>query len=229
MINKHRLTGLKGITTLFLFLTLSVSSYPLLMNNESNEGFCEPCEGSGASATAVTGSSAIRSYIVQGAGYFLDSYSSALEFMHKFELGEINGINYEELSVILDKAIEGMTNANATYTALKQLADNTPYNMAVIDALKDFNYDGFRRSNGLREDAFNRVKKFLEKGDIRGIYGENVTDTANILNLLTRIKARVDAGQFPILSDVWQLNPLYSDTQLFGQYVSQVFFKVLEK
>jgi hypothetical protein len=45
----------------------------------------------------------------------------------------------------------------------------------------------------------------------------------------TRIKARVDAGQSPALSDVWQLNPLYSDTQLFGQYVSQVFYKVLEK
>jgi hypothetical protein len=64
------------------------------------------------------------------------------------------------------------------------------------------------------------VKKFLEKGDIRSIYGENVTDTANILNLLTSIKARVDAGQ---------LNPLYSGVQLFGQYVAQVFYKVLEK
>jgi hypothetical protein len=144
--------------------------------------------------------------------------------MKVVELTGNTSLNHEELDGILEKAIGAMISANESYSALKQLADNTPYNESVIDALKNFNYDGFRKDKGLRIEVFERAKKFLVKGDIRGMYGATLADTAKILFMLNQLKAQVEAGEFPSLDTVWSLNQLYGDAQLFGQYVAQVFY-----
>ncbi len=223
-----RLTVLKIMAGVFLCSILTVNSYSLWINNKSGLGFCEGCGDSAPSSTMTEGTSTIGDYIVRGAGYYIESYAGVLQFMQKVELKEQSGLNYEELKVILDKALESMANANTTYVSLQQLADNTPYNYAVIEELKDFDYDRFSKDNGFRADTFSRVKKYLGKGDIRSIYGEMVLDTGEILALLHRLKLQVDAEEFPSKEDVWKLSPMYAGTQLFGQYVSQVFYKVME-
>jgi hypothetical protein len=224
MIFKKRFDVAKVLIFICMVICVNVKGFPYLIQNETEGGFGG--EGDGATTASVSG---LEYHIVEGAGHYLASYANALLFMQKTELTETRGLNLEELKDYIDKALESMTRANSNYFSLKQLADDTPYNMAVNEALKSFDYDAFKEENGLRTDMFDLVKKYLKKGDIRGNYGEVVTRTAELREILAALKAQVDAGLFPKISDVWKLNQAYTDTFLFGQYVAQVFDRVLEE
>jgi len=165
----------------------------------------------------------IDQYIVEGAGYFLDSYSYMLQFMRKVELASNLGLNYNELSQLLDAALVNMQQARDTYKLLKETADNTPYNPAVIEALKNFNYDLYCETNGLNKEIFTGVKGYLSKGQVREIYGKLLADMGIMVNLLQAVKKNIDNNLFPPVGTVRQLNHTYSISLLFGQYVASVF------
>lgn len=196
-----------------LLLNLNLLSYWSV--NYSDSGF----NGDGES---------MSNNVAQGAGYFLDSYANTLLFMKKTELSGFYGTNYDELGKILDNAMESMKMAIEAYANLKQAADRTPYNPIVIDALKSYNYTSLQEASGLDAAVYSEVKTYLAIGDIRGVYGKMLSDTKKILSLLTTVKASIDEGQFPGLTDVWNLNQAFSRTLLFGQYVAQVFNDLLK-
>jgi hypothetical protein len=161
-------------------------------------------------------------YIVEGAGYFLDSHSSMQAFLNRVEMSDVKGVDYNELREILYNAIENMEKAREAYYNLKLKADNTPYKQVMIDKLLEFNYEGFKESNGLIPFIFERVKNYLSKGDVRGIYAEFVSNTEKILEKLYEIKISVDSDQFPDISNLWRINQVYSEYLLYGQYTSEV-------
>jgi len=143
--------------------------------------------------------------------------------MKKTELSDKQFVSNDELIDPLDNALEQMKLAYTTYVKLNQLAYNTPYNPLVIDALKNFNYDGFRAEYNLNGEIFSEVKAYLGKGDIRGVYRKVMWDTAQLIGLLNRVKEKLEAGVFLPLKEVWKLNQAYSQSLLFGQYIAQVF------
>jgi hypothetical protein len=177
--------------------------------------------GSGDGLGAPT--SPIAQYIAEGAGYFLDSYSCTLQFMTKVELASQRGMNYPELSQLLDAALVNMQQARDTYKLLKETADNTPYNPLVIEALKNFNYELYCKTNGLNKEIFTGVKGYLSSGNVTGIYGKLLADMGIMVNLLQAIKKNIDNNMFPPVGAVRQLNHIYSTSLLFGQYVAAVF------
>jgi hypothetical protein len=210
-----------SITTIFVFtffillLNTNIFSYWYLNYTELSYG------GDGESSTAMSG------LIIDGCGYFLESHANTLLFMKKIEWSGKTALAYDELKNLVDKALDNMKSANETYVNLKQAADAAPYNPAVIDALKHFDYNGFKEANSLNGDIFKEVKGYLAKGDIRGVYARILLDTENIILLLERIRDQVDAGDFPIIGDVWNLNHAYSQSLLFGQYTSQVLASII--
>ncbi len=216
-LKKHSI--LKIIAGILFIMTMSVTAFPWWYANHSGRGF----DGDGESSISL------EDYVIEGAGYFLDSYANTLVFMKKTELSGREGMDYQESALLLDRALKSMEQANNTYIHLKELADGTPYNPGVIDALKRFDYDAFRETNGLdiHDRIFARVMEHLGKGDIRSIYGDIIVDTGNILNLLKRVKEQVDAGLFPSSADVWKLQRTYSDSLRFGQCVARVFEIIL--
>ncbi len=200
----------------FLILFLSTNIFSLWYLNYSDIAY----GGDGESSPAMSG------LIIDGCGYFLESYANTLLFMKKIEWSGKTALDYDELKNILEKAMDNMKSANETYVNLKQAADAAPYNPAVILALKNFDYDGFKEANSLNGDVFNQVKGYLVKGDIRGVYARILLDTENLIILLERIKVQVDTGDFPVIGDVWNLNHAYSQSLLFGQYLSRVFYRL---
>jgi hypothetical protein len=203
------------ITALTMFSTYSFSIwYANGSENVYNNG-------SGYGLGAPT--SPIAQYIAEGAGYFLDSYSCTLQFMTKVELASQRGMNYPELSQLLDAAIINMEQARYTYKLLKETADNTPYNPVVIEALKNFNYDLYCKTNGLNKEIFTGVKSYLNSGRVTGIYGKLLSDMGIMVNLLQSVKKNIDNNLFPPVGIVRQLNHIYSTSLLFGQYVAGVF------
>ena len=203
------------MTALMIFNTYSFSWW---LSNGSENSYNN---GSGDGLGAPT--SPIAQYIAEGAGYFLDSYSCTLQFMTKVELSSQRGLNYPELSQLLDAAIINMEQARYTYKLLKETADNTPYNPAVIEALKNFNYDLYCKTNGLNKEIFTGVKSYLSSGRVTGIYGKLLADMNTMIYLLKLIKKTIDNNLFPPVKVVRKLNYIYSNSLLFGQYVAGVF------
>ena len=218
------MSSLKKVTILRIFLVMillaifSTYSFSWWYANGTEGAYNN---GSGDGLGAPT--SPIAQYIAEGAGYFLDSYSCTLQFMTKVELSSQRGLNYPELSQLLDAAIINMEQARYTYKLLKETADNTPYNPAVIESLKNFNYDLYCKTNGLNKEIFTGVKGYLSKGNVTGIYWKLLEDMGIMVNLLQELKKNIDNNLFPPVGTVRQLNHTYSTSLLFGQYVAGVF------
>lgn len=172
--------------------------------------------------------SAIHYCAIVGSGYFLKSYSAILDFLNKIEVGELYGYNYNELQEIIDNAINDMENARTIYIDLIQIADNTPYNLDVIKELQLFNYRGLCKDNGLISEIFWNVRKYLKKGDVRGIYHKLLQDTENILTILNDIETALYIFELPEVCALWDLNHESSKCLAFGQYTSMVFYYIMQ-
>jgi hypothetical protein len=208
-----------GVLILILFNSIT---YSRIVGNWAECGFGE-CGAESKSLTSFT----IRIYIIEGAGYFLNSHSGIQAFLNRVELSELNGIDFNEMREILYKAIEDMEKAKASYYNLKQVADKTPYNPIMINFLLDFDYDGFQKEKGLNLTIFETVRNYLSKGDIRGIFSTFLTNNESILEQLYTIKELLDADKLPEISILWRLNQSYTDNQFFGQYTSEIFHEIL--
>ena len=219
MLKNNKKLALKLSVFLFVIMGINMMSFGLIMGNRGDCAFGGGGEKGGS----------IKSYIIEGAGYFLNSYSDSLLFLNKIEMSETNGVDYNEIRGILYSAIENMENAKDAYSNLKQAADNTPYNQAMIDQLLSFDYTGFQSEKGMNESIFKTVESYLSKGDVRGFFTLLLSNSEQILTRLYTIKESVDTDTFPGLSNLWRVNQVFSETLFFGQYGSEVFFEIIGK
>ncbi|NIM17290.1 MAG: hypothetical protein GTO45_35250 [Candidatus Aminicenantes bacterium] len=217
MIYQQKHISLK-IFCLIIIMTMGVILFPRVVANYTDGAY----DNSGEKSLSI------KTYIVESGGYILKGYSDIFLFLNKIEMSELNGTNYSELHEILVKAIENMTMAKKAYEQLITTAGTSAYNPDVINRLITFDYEGFQKEKGLIVDVFSKVKKYLEKGDVRGIYANLLADNEDILKKLSELEATVEAGNFPPVANLWRLNQQCSKTILFGQYASEVLNRILE-
>jgi hypothetical protein len=168
----------------------------------------------------------LDNYIIDGAGYFLEAYSNTLLLMKKIEWNSKESLKTDEVKLLVEKALKNMELAREAYANLTRTADNTPYNPGVIEKLKDFDYDAFQKDNGLNPRVFSAVKSYLVNGEIRKIYYDFSSTIEEIIGLVKQVKRQIDAGNFTPVKEIWKLNGLFSESLLFGQYVSQVLYDI---
>jgi hypothetical protein len=96
----------------------------------------------------------------------------------------------------------------------------------MMEKLKTFDYDGFSEGKGLNAVIFKDMENYLKAGNLRGLHSRALSDTMHILAMLYRLKPGIDAGQFPVLEDLWRLNQAFAEAHLLGQYTSEVFDRV---
>ena len=216
---------------IILFITIAfmaTMSSGLVVGNESDGGYDEdppPPPVSGETSRSKCTSS-IRHYVIEGGGYYTKANSYMMLLLNRVEMSELSGLNYSEFHYILYKTILNIEYAELTYGNLCRRAEITPYNQAVIETLKNFDYTGFMEKNGLNPYIFGKVESFLSKGDITGFYKQLHADVNAILNRLYKLRETLYAGDFPDISLLWRLNQDFSKSILFGQYVAQVFFEI---
>lgn len=206
----------KVLLVVLAVLFFCAQGFSLVIVNSSESSFQED-------------SSAVKDLVIEGAGYFLQSHSELLLFANKIELAEIQGADYSELQQIIAAAITNMESAVNRYQLLTQTADSAAYDQGMIDTLLAFDYASFRDARALNSVIFADVEAFLSSGDVRGVYHRLLSDTQGILVILQRLKALVDTGVFPEISDLWQANRAYSQTLLFGQFTAEIFCSLVGK
>ncbi len=206
--------------SVFMIMLFTGNIFAIYYVNRSCEAYntCAPAPGATSSISPSMGQ-----LIIEGAGYFLASHADMKTFLNRIELSEMNGVNYLEIQGILNSGIANMENASATFKNLILLAKETPYNHAVINKLRKFNYRGFMKKNNLVGDVFIKVRGFLAKGNVTGAYIKLQASKDEMIAQLYVIKAAVDSNIFPDTNLLYRVNQAYIETMLFGQYVAQVF------
>lgn len=210
-------TTLKVVLGVFLItLFLDIQSFGLIMGNRGGAPYDEP----------IGKNQNIESYIIDGAGYFLGSNADFFLFLNKIEMSDLNGVDYNELRTILNRAIENMEKAKSIYTSLVQTASNTTYRQSFIDGLKAFDYTGYQKKCNLNGVMFKEVKAYLYKGNVTGVFARIHGRTGKILDSLYAVKKYIDADTFPVIPNLWRINQTYGETLLFGQYAAEVFSNI---
>jgi len=208
---KFALTVFIGV---FLTSVISMNLFPVICANGSGDGFIAGKSGP------------IETYVIEGAGNFLNAQSHILLFLNKVEMADLKGTNYSELQVILNDAIYYMKEAGLSYDNLIKTAETTPYNLDVIKKLASFDYDGFATEKNLNPVVFKRVQNFLGAGDIIGAYKIINAKFSKIINLLDGLQKVTALNQTPESTALWTLNQECSHTLLFGQYIAEVFYEL---
>lgn len=215
-ISKKLLIGISA--SLIVLFIISNFSYSRIMGNYGENSFSNPDDES----------TPLNVHIVNGAGFFLNSYADTLLFLNRIELADTYGIDYNEIEGLVNAAIENMQRAKEAYSNLKQAAERTPYNPVMITKLRSFDYSEFQQANGFNPFVFERVGYYLGKGDVRGFYGHLLSASVDMLRRLDTIKSSIAAARLPEIENLWRINQVFSHTILFGQYGSSIFKNVLD-
>jgi hypothetical protein len=157
----------------------------------------------------------LDNYVIDGAGYFLEAYSNTLLLMKKIEWSSKEGLKTDELNLLVENALENIESAREAYANFIRIANDTPYNTAILEKLKSFDYDTFQKENELNPEVFSSVKSYLANGEISKLYYDFSSAVEDITGLLKQV-----------VKEIWKLNGLFSESLLFGQYVSQVLYNI---
>lgn len=202
--------------TLIILLSMGLSGVIILNGTDSTYN-------SSGSGDKYNSNYPIKSLIIVGASHFLESSSNFQAFLREIELADISGPDYEKMKRILNASAVSIQVASSTYAELKSLSETIPYNQEIIDKLKSFDYESFKEGKKLNPQIFQIVKKYLSQGYVSELYGEMLSNTLEISEDLKNIKNAIDKNNYPDIWLVWGVYQKYTDSQLFGMYVSMIF------
>jgi hypothetical protein len=175
-----------------------------------------------------TSYNSIGHYIVAGAGFYLAANADVQKILRMVELQDLNGLDHNEFSAVVDNAIKNMIDAIKTYNQLIALADSTPYNGTIIARLNEFDYNAFMLKHGLNGDILNTATAYLQKGDITGVFKYTYHEYINIVEMLMSMRFYITYGNLPALPAFWKLNEKFSRLSIFGSYVARIFASLQE-
>ncbi len=213
----------KIIVIIALNFLMVIPNYGYFAYNQTECAFTGQCDGTSGGLSHKSSGFTLRQHILEGASALLKSRSDFFRFLDKVELSELNGVDYNGLQETLNAAVSNLEQARESYIKLGYIANITPYNPMVIQRLIDFDFDEFQKETGYNAVVFNRVKEFLIKGDVRGIYNQTSHEIGQVLSGFVKIQGRVDSNLFPDVSGVRQVNSQFAEFMLFAQYVADIF------
>jgi hypothetical protein len=167
--------------------------------------------------------------IGKGAAHFLKFNAYISFFFSNVEQAGIDKPDYQLLRSDMNHAVRELKLARTIYTRLKSEAQMVPYHhydKDLIARLKGFDYDTFEKQHRLKKDVVDKVKAYLTDEKFVDMYEGILLDTERMLRLTLKIKSKVEAGEFPGESELWDLNLAISDSLLLGQYAAKIFREV---
>jgi hypothetical protein len=214
------------ITMILTFSLMSVFSYGWFVYNWPcllYYGQCVPINSNQTSIQSLSPS--LGQLSIEAAGFFLQANSDYQAFLKKIELAEIYGENDEELKELITGSIESMEMAHSKYYRVWQISKKLERNPVVLEKLIQFDYDLILEEKRLIPSIFSEVEKFLKPGNMPGAFEKIYNDTGEILKRMKTLKSIKEANYLDIPL-CWEVNQRLLESELFGQYISQVFSEI---
>ena len=216
------------ISMILIFSLMSVYSYGYFYANWNcllYNAQCPPANSIQSSIKNLSPSLGMLS--IEAAGFFFQSSSDFQAFLKKVELSEIYGANDEDLIALITSAIDNMEIANSIYYQVWQLSKSLERNQLVLQKLDQFDYGLFMEKKRLIPSIFNEVEKYLKKGNMPGAFEKIYNDTGDIISMMISIKSLIETNEVDIsISLCWEVNQRLLVSELFGQYISKVFYEI---
>jgi hypothetical protein len=184
--------------------------------------FPDQCEGNGLKVSTPL----LGQLIPDAAVNFLESTRDFEDFLKEVEKSELYGPNYPVLQAAIEKAIESMWNARCKYEEIVNISESLEMDMVILEKLIEFNYYGLQTKFQLNPSIFEKAATFCQGGDVIGIYTHTFDTINSILGNLNRIKAALEKESLPELYIIWETGQLYFESEMFGQYVSRIFYEI---
>ncbi len=186
-------------------------------------GQCVPINSNKSSSQNLSPS--LGQLSIDAAGFFLQANSDYQAFLKKIELAEIYGENDEEIKELITGAIENMEMAHSKYYRVWQISKKLERNPVVLEKLIQFDYGLILEEKRLIPSIFSEVEKFLKPGNMPGAFEKIYNDTGEILKGMKTLKSIKEANYIDIPL-CWEVNQRLLESELFGQYISQVFSEI---
>ena len=192
------------------------------MHDYSCIAFSNECAENG-----LNGSTPVLGQLIPIAGVnFLDSTRDFEDFLKEVEKAELYGPNYPVLQAAIEKAIAGMDQARRKYEEILNISKGLAMDAGILEKLYQFDYNGLQSKYLFNAPVFEKAASFCRSGDIIGIYNHTFDTTTAILENLNQIKAKLEKESLPELYLIWETGQLYCESELFGQYVSRIFYEI---
>jgi hypothetical protein len=187
---------------------------------------------SGQCAMVNSGQSSVQSLSpslgqlsIDAAGYFLQSNSDFQAFLKKVELSEIYGADYAALIDLVTSSIDNMEMANSIYFQVWQLSKSLERNPVVLRKITRLDYRLILDEKRMIPSIFIEVENFLKPGNMSGAFEKIYNDTGEILQRMKSLRTLLDSNSIDIPL-CWEVNRRLLESELFGQYISQVFYEI---
>ena len=171
---------------------------------------------------------ALGGLTVDAASNFLQSNANVLLFLNEVEISEYNGFNFVRALEFVGSAIEKLEKARTDYGEMVVMSDGPgapPCDKMVANGkLQTFDYEGLVAKEQLNKEIMSLAASYLVKGDVPGVYKKMLADVDLILAELYAMRDTLKKEAQPNLASCWTLLHRYSDTILFGNYVTLVFY-----
>ena len=148
------------------------------------------------------------------------------DFLKEVEKSKLYIPNYPVIQASIDKAIVGMENACCKYEDIVKIAESLEMDMVFKEKLIEFYYEGFRSKHQLYHPIFEKAAVFCKMGDVTIIYNHTFDTIVTILENLNLFKKRLEKESMPELYIIWYTGQLYFEFEIFGEYVSRIFYEI---
>jgi len=162
---------------------------------------------------------------IDAAGYFLQSNSDFQAFLKKVELSEIYGVDYAALIDLVTNSIDNMEIANSIYFQVWQLSKSLERNPVVFRKMTGLDYRLILEEKRMIPSIFIEVENFLKPGNMSGAFEKIYNDTGEILQEMKSLRTLLESNSIDIPL-CWEVNRRLLESELFGQYISQVFYEI---
>ncbi len=224
----------KMILTFLALVLFSNNAFGMIMGNDScrflSPDTCNTSGGDGGDSTqdgkilkeSTLFYPGLGQLIAESGTYFYRSRAFFVNLLATMEESELIGVDQAAMEGNFYRSYQFLLMAVDTYYELNQAAVPYEYNGRRLKSLSLFHYESYRESRAHNPAIFNRVKRFLKNGDIKGIYNYFYEESSGILDEMETLKTEIEKGKFPSIGKVWEINRRYIDLLLFGQIVAEI-------
>jgi hypothetical protein len=168
----------------------------------------------------------IGDMITDSASELLQSAAEAFLFLNEVEIAGRNGLNVNAALQRIDMATARVQQALDLFREIIVSGREAGYEKNRLAKLQSFSYDQFARENGLSTEEMSKVSAYLGRGNVLGFYRRHALNLQNLLGTLQSIRADLLQGKLSENRVLWSLLQQYSNTMIFGNYASMVFYKI---
>ena len=176
-------------------------------------------------------SDSVNKLIVDGASNMLRAYSLFILIINESEISLKGNFNFLKTKAIIEDTIDILNSSKAKYTKFLSLIEEMQISNIYyeeLEKLKKFEYDNMTSSRNLHPLIMERVKHYLQEGNLIYFFEKISKDIEDIEKRLNQIKYSVQNNIIPDKEILRSLYQNYTDCMLFGYYASLVFSEIKE-